>query len=266
MLADLPEAPRDAVEQRWQAFARLMSVSAVSLAPLVRVAPLPDGVMLTHRVPAGGVALADLRAAGPLRAGHVLTVALAVADALVALAEDGLAHGGVAADRVLVGPDGAVVLGGCGLAWHRAPADVDGPRMVDDVAALGELVRDLLGTGSSPSSLVLAALRAADPDPALRPSPVELLGLLRRCGRADPLLDLLWTGRSRAAPHGPVRVEVPASAPVPVARAVPIPTHGAAGRQREQVPQTSAARLRIDPRTAPDPVEEADVPGRGDRA
>jgi hypothetical protein len=260
VLADFPEAPRAAVEQRWQAFARLMTVGAVSLAPLVRVAPLPDGVMLTHRVPAGAVALGDLRATGPLRAGHVLTVAVAVADALVALAEDGLAHGGVGADQVLVGPDGAVVLGGCGLAWHRAPADVDGPRIVDDVAALGELVRDLLGTGSSPSSLVLAALRAADPDPALRPSPLELLGLLRRCGRADPLLDLLWTGRSEPPAPGPVRVEAAEPTPVPVVRALPDPPRRSALPPRESVPRTSATRLRIDPRTAPEPVEEATSP------
>ena len=260
VLADLPEAPRAAVEQRWQAFARLMTVSAASLAPLVRVAPLPDGVMLTHRVPAGAISLTELRATGPLRAGHVLTVALAVADALVALAEDGLAHGGVAADQVLVGPDGGVVLGGCGLAWRRAPVDLDGPRTADDVAALGELVRDLLGTGSSPSSLVLAALRAADPDPALRPSPLELHGLLQRCGRADPLLDLLWTGRPQQRTPDPVRVEAAVPTPVPVARAVPIPARGAAVPVRESAPRTSAARLRIDPRTAPQPVEEATFP------
>jgi hypothetical protein len=232
VLAGIPEAPRAAAEQRWQALARLMTVGPGSLAPLVRVAPLPDGVMLTHRLPAGAVSLADLRAAGPLRAGHVVTVALAVADALVALADDGLAHGGVCADQVLVGMDGSVVLGGCGLAWHRAPADVEGPRVADDVAALGELVRDLLGTGSSPSALVLAALRASDPDPALRPSPLELHGLLQRCGRADPLLDLLWAGRATE----------------PLASAAPPP----------------AARLRIDPRTAPDLVD--DLPPHDDGA
>jgi hypothetical protein len=152
-----------------------------------------------------------------------------------------------------------VVLGGCGLAWQRAPADVDGPRIVDDVAALGELVRDLLGAGSSPSSIVLAALRAADPDPALRPSPLELRGLLERAGRADPLLDLLWTGRVPQGTPGPVRVEAAVSAPVTVARAVPTPSRGAAVPAREPAPRTSAARLRIDPRTAPDSVEDATI-------
>jgi len=208
--------------------------------------------MLTHRVPAGAIPLADLRAAGTLRAGHVLTVALAVADALVALAEAGLAHGGVAADQVLVGPDGVVVLGGCGLDWHRAPSDLDGPRIVDDVAALGELVRDLLGAGSSPSSIVLAALRAADPDPALRPSPAELLGLLHRCGRADPLLDLLWTAREPQRPvPGPVQVAAGETAAPPrrsssARAAVPLRAESA----------TPSVRLRIDPRLAPEPADE----------
>jgi hypothetical protein len=230
VLADDPTAPPTVAEQRWHALARLMAVESATLAPLVRMSPLPDGVALTHRLPVDSVPLSALRAASPLRAGHVLTVALAVAEALVDLDEHGLAHGGVSADQVVVGPDGSVVLAGCGLAWRRPPGDVDGPRAVDDVAALGELVRDLLGAGSSPSSLVLAALRAADVDPALRPTPLELTALLRRCGRADPLLDALWGGTTGPA-RGSVVVE-------PIAR-----------------PQ-----LRIDPRTAPEPDVAAPPP------
>jgi hypothetical protein len=217
-----------------------MSVESCSLAPLVRMSPLPDGVALTHRLPADSVSLADLRAVAPLRAGHVITVALAVAEALVDLDEQRLAHGGVSAAQVVVAPDGSVVLAGCGLAWKRPPGDTDGPSVVDDVADLGELVRDLLGSGSSPSSLVLAALRAADPDPALRPTPLELTALLRRCGRADPLLDVIWGGTARQVhevvvePTGREAVSPTDPAHVPTAR-------------------TSAARLRIDPRTEPCP-------------
>jgi hypothetical protein len=228
VLADDPRAAPTVPERRWQALARLMAVESSTLAPLVRMSPLPEGVALTHRLPLDSVPLSALRAASPLRAGHVLTVALAVADALVCLDEHGLAHGGVSGDQVVVGPDGSVVLAGSGLAWRRPPGDADGPRVTDDIAELGELVRDLLGAGSSPSSLVLAALRAADPDPALRPSPLELTALLRRCGRADPLLDLLWGGSAREARAGVV------------------------------VEPRPAARLRIDPRTAPGPVD--DVP------
>ena len=195
VVADDPRAPRSVAENRWPALAALMTVRCPALAPLVRVAPLPDGAALTHVVPAGSVTLAELREAGPFRAGHVLGIGLAVADALVELVEAGLAHGDVSAEQVLVGPGGAVVLGGAGLAWSRPPGTVGGPREADDVAALGELLRDLLGAGSAPSPLVLAALRASDPDPALRPSAAELRAALALCGRADPLLDRLWSSR-----------------------------------------------------------------------
>ena len=137
VLADDPSAPRTAVEHRWAALGSLMTVSSDFLAPLVRVAPLDDGVALTHRLPAGSVSLADLRASGPLRAGHVLAVALAVAEALVDLEQHDLAHGGVRAEHVVVGPDGEVLLAGCGLDWRRTPSDTGGPRLLDDVAALG---------------------------------------------------------------------------------------------------------------------------------
>ena len=192
VLAADPSTPRSVTERRWQSLAALMALRCPTLAPLVRVAPLPDGVSLTHVVPAACVTLGELRAQGPFRAAHVLAVGVAVADAPVELAEAGLAHGGVDAERVLVGPGGEVVLGGAGLAWTRPPGDIGGPRETDDVAALGDLLRDLLGPGSAPSPLVLAAMRAADPDPALRPSAADLRASLAACGRADDLVDRLW--------------------------------------------------------------------------
>ena len=195
VVADDPRAPRSVTESRWPALAALTAVRCPALAPLVRVAPLSDGAALTHVVPAGSVTLAELREKGPFRAGHVLGVGLAVVGALVELAEAGLAHGVVSAEQVLVGPGGEVVLAGTGLAWARPPGSVGGPRETDDVAALGDLLRDLLGPGSAPSPLVLAALRASDPDPALRPSAEELRETLARCGRADHLRDRLWAPR-----------------------------------------------------------------------
>lgn len=261
VLADDPTAPPTVAEQRWHALARLMAVESPTLAPLVRMSPMPDGVTLTHRLPVDSVTLAALRAASPLRAGHVLTVALAVAEALADLDERDLAHGGVSADQVVVGPDGSVVLAGCGLAWRRPPGDVDGPRAVDDVAALGELVRDLLGAGSSPSALVLAALRAADADPALRPTALELSAMLRRCGRADPLLDLLWGGASQAQ-RTAVTVEPADGGGGPsVGASVGIPGVGPRSAEAPRPLPAALSRLRIDPRTAPGPGVEVD---RGD--
>jgi hypothetical protein len=92
--------------------------------------------------------------------------------------------------------DGDVVLSGTGLAWGAGLV----PRPADDVAAVGDLVRDLLGSGSSSAPLVMAALRAADPDPELRPSALDLLAALRRCGRPEALLDALWPDPGYADP------------------------------------------------------------------
>ena len=62
VLADDPTAPPAVPERRWHALARLMGVESPTLAPLVRMSPLPDGVALTHRLPADSVSLAVLRA------------------------------------------------------------------------------------------------------------------------------------------------------------------------------------------------------------
>ena len=114
----------------WEALARLARVHGAHLAPLVRVSPVPDGgaLALTHLVPVPAVTLAELREQAPLRAGHVVTVALAVTDALAALHDAGLAHGGLTAHAVLVAPDGGVVLAGAGLAWRPAPVRREGRR------------------------------------------------------------------------------------------------------------------------------------------
>jgi len=186
----------------WHMLAELARVHAECLCLLLRSNPVPDGVALVHRVPASSVSLAELRAEGPLRAGHVITIALAVVEALVALHDAGLAHGGISADTVLVAPDGSVHLTGCGAAWRRPPGDPRGPRPSDDVAHVGDLVRDALGAGTGHSALVLVALRAGDPDALLRPDAVDLRTALLRAGRPDPLVDLLW--RRRPSP-GPAR-------------------------------------------------------------
>jgi hypothetical protein len=176
-----------------RALVALAALRGPSLAPLARTTAVPGGVALVHRVPLGAVEVGALRRAAPLRSGHVLAVGVAVLEALVELHAAGLAHGAVNADAVLVGPDGGVVLAGTGAAWRVAPGEPDGPTAAADVAAVGELLRDLLGPGSAPAPLVVAVVRATDPDLALRPGAAALLGSLRRCGRPDSLLDALWT-------------------------------------------------------------------------
>jgi hypothetical protein len=187
-----------------RALGLLAQLRAPSLAPLVRWTGTTGGAALTHRVPGDAVGLSWLRAAGPLRAGHVLAVGIAVLEALEVLHGAGLAHGRVDGDAVLVGPDGRPVLAGTGSAWSAAPGEPDGPVADADVTAVGELLRDLLGPGSAPAPLVVALVRAVDPDPALRPDATSLLASLRRSGRPDPLLDVLWEpGPPRPASGGP---------------------------------------------------------------
>lgn len=48
MLAADPSTPRSVTERRWQSLAALMGLRCAALAPLVRVAPLPDGVLLVR--------------------------------------------------------------------------------------------------------------------------------------------------------------------------------------------------------------------------
>lgn len=180
---------------------RLSGLDVVGLAPLLRTTAVPGGVALTHLVPVDAVTVTGLAPAWTLEPGHVLSVARSVAASLVGVHGAGFAHGGVTPDNVLVGLDGSIVLTSSGAAHARV---ADPPRAADDVAALGELVRDLLGPGSAPASLVVAALRASDTDPLLRPSASGLLAALERCGAATPLLELLWDTAGRTDPVEPL--------------------------------------------------------------
>ncbi len=206
-------ADPDAVPALVRPLDRLRAVEAPTLAPLVRWSASDAGAVLVHEVPTGAVPLDTLRRAGPLRAGHVLAVALAVTDALVALHDAGLAHGSVDPMSVLVAPDGSVHLAGTGLGWRAAPGMLGGPTPEADVAAVGDLVRLLIGRGGAPGALVLAALRASDSDPLLRPEAGGLAGLLRACGRPESLLDALWHQPGAALPQAePDAVSAPRSA------------------------------------------------------
>ena len=198
-----------------RALVLLAGLRSRTLAPLVRSAAVPGGVALTHRVPGDAVGLASLRADGPLRAGHVLAVGVAVLEALVTLHAARLAHGRVDGESVLVAPDGSVVLAATGAAWVAAPGEPGGPSPADDVAAVGELLRDLLGPGSAPAPLVVAVVRAVDPDLALRP---DAAVAARRAAQVRPARAAArrvvvaarrrpWGGRGAAAGSRPRRRE-----------------------------------------------------------
>lgn len=234
-------ADPDAVPALARDLDRLAAVQVPVLAPLVRWSASPDGVVLVHRVPDSSVTLDAVRRTGPLRAGHVLAVALAAAEALEALHDAGLAHGGVDLGQVLVAPDGSVVLAGAGLAWRAAPGRLDGPTPDGDVAALGELIRVLLGRGAAPGPLVVAALRACDPDPSMRPSAAVLRDLLRSCGRPESLVDALWQQPAAARPTGAAPRPGGRPTPAPVNAEPPSPRRRAAARPSRRIsPRTVA--------------------------
>ena len=253
VLADHAPAPSPAaLERRREALADLARVSSPSLAPLVRALDVTGGVALTHRVPADGLDLDRVRAQAPLRSGHVLAVALALCEALTVLHEAALAHGDVSAERVVIGPDGRARLIGTGLAWQLAPGMIGGPTPEDDVRAVGDLVRHLLGRSSASSALVLAALRASDPDPALRPTIHTLHASLRRAGVPESLLDVLWVTTERSSreafvPHV-VRVGSPDSAGDEVTSPIPWPERDPApltvDRSNDVPPRRSVAPAR----------------------
>jgi hypothetical protein len=227
-------ADPDAVPALARDLDRLVAVQSPALAPLLRWSASPDGVVLVHRVPDAAAPLDAVRRTGPLRAGHVLAVALATAAALEAMHDAGLAHGGVDLGQVLVAPDGSVVLAGAGLAWRAAPGRLDGPTAEGDVAALGELVRLLLGQGAAPGPLVVAALRASDPDPSMRPTAAALRDLLRSCGRPESLLDALWQQPVVPRPTG--------AAPRPGAQQRPAPDEPEP-RPRRRTPAPAPRRV-----------------------
>jgi eukaryotic-like serine/threonine-protein kinase len=202
VVADTAGSPA-AAERRWLALAALTRVREGHLAPLVRVARVPDGVVLTHLLPAGTTTLEQLRAEAPLRAGHVVSVALDACDALAALHDAGLAHGGLSSEHLLLAPDGSLTLAATGAAWRRPPGEPGGPSAPDDIADLGASLHDLLGAAPGSSALVLATLRAVDPDPRSRPDARGLRDAIERCGRAEPLVELLWRPSPRIDPRNP---------------------------------------------------------------
>jgi hypothetical protein len=133
-----------------------------------------------------------------------------------------------------------VVLTGTGAGWTRAPGHPDAARASDDVEAVGVLLRDLFGSGSAPAPIVVAAVRACDPDLLLRPDAGSLLDSLRRCGRPDPLLDALW---APTAASGGLRVDAVAESTPISARAAGERPSGA-GTAPPRPARTSGSRAR----------------------
>ncbi|WP_309134169.1 hypothetical protein [Cellulomonas sp.] len=175
----------------------LRGVEHPHLARVLDVVPLDAGrvAVLVEHVP--GPTLAELRAARPpLTDGEAVTVAVPVAEALGALHAAGLAHAAVAADRVVVRPDGFPVLVDVrGALTGSGSPDGDVRRLVATVlgvlapveaqlaAGLPDLVRlrpalEDVARAALPTAqdVVAAAFAAASPQPVHIPAPEALAG------------------------------------------------------------------------------------------
>lgn len=135
---------------------------------------------------------------GPLPGKRVASIAAEAAETLAELHDRGIVHGHIGPSSVLISSTGRVVLGGFG-----SPASVRGLTPADDVAAIGALIGELLGSSAEPRARVLGpkdpivssrrlravASLAVEEPPERRPSARRLAQLLRAC----------------AGPEGPVR-------------------------------------------------------------
>ncbi|UZN01697.1 hypothetical protein [Cellulomonas sp. S1-8] len=190
------------------------------LARVLAVEPLGPGrvALVCEHVP--GPTLAAVRAARPpLADGEVVTVAVPVAQALEALHAQGLAHGAVGADRVVLRPGGVPVLvdlrgalRGVGTATgdvHRLvatllglmpPLDAHLAAGIEDAVRLRDALEALLRGRAAPDELVDAVFAVAVAEPVQVPDADELAG-------AQVALETGRSGapRTAAAPTLPAR-------------------------------------------------------------
>ena len=117
---------------------RLARAAHPGVVGVVRSGPTPDGweLLLAH----GG---RPLSAHGALTPRAVATIAASIAATVADLHDLGVVHGRLDTSHVLVGDQGRPML--CGFGDGTAPAEP-----ADDVAAIGRLLGDLLGTDAEP--------------------------------------------------------------------------------------------------------------------
>lgn len=183
---------------------------------------------------AGGGSLADLIAArGGLRPGEVSTLLVGVARGLTALHRAGLAHGDLTAANVLLTATGRPVVADLGSAVELS---ADGVAAVDDVRALGALIRVCLTGVLRPTRSDLAAIS--------EPAALALLDLAECCtptGRdgAGPLPDEIARQAWTTCPPQAIRLVAPqewlAAGVAPMSRPDPTVRRSDAPAQRSEV-------------------------------
>lgn len=213
-----------------RAVERVAGARGATLARCSEVQVVPEGLAVVHDEPLGSRPLVQDTGSDPVVGLRVLADAAA---GLAALHDAGIAHGGVAAELLLVTAEGRGVLSGAGLAAAMGRGD---PSPADDVRALADLALEVLPPRGVPAAAVHALVRATDPDAGVRPTAADLaqtLGTAARRALADP-------------PTGPVPVIVPGAAP-------PAPASPGEASSPEAM-------------TSPGEVDEAARPGDEDRS
>lgn len=191
LVADVP------VDARTAARAGLLTdLEHPHLPTVVAVEPLEPGrvALVCEHVP--GPTLAAVRAARPpLADGEVATVAVPVAQALAALHAVGVAHGAVAADRIVLRPGGVPVLVDLRSALRDAgtptgdvhrlvasllallpPLDAHLASGLEGATRLRDALESLLRDRATADEVVERVFAAATPQPVLVPDADELAG------------------------------------------------------------------------------------------
>lgn len=171
---DLPIAARRPALVRLEVLARVRHPHLVPLLDVVEIDAHRTALVTAHvEGPSVGAVLA-LRPRW--RAGEVLTLVAPVAGALEALEAEGLRHGDVSPENVVLGPGGTPVLVDL-ASVVLPPAGTPGfaaPDQADDVFSVGRL--GLAALGEQPEEPLHEVLgRACAPDPVTRPGLVELV-------------------------------------------------------------------------------------------
>lgn len=254
-------ARRDRARRR---LARVAALGAPHLCPLRRIHECPEGFRVTYDVPSGGTTWGELTSQTEPSVAETVGVGLAVCLALQALHGIGVTHGAVTADRVLIGRYGSVELTDAGA---LAPGDGGGAvTMAADVAGLAALLAAGLRPGSVGSDLALLLVRAADPDPALRPAVAEIaMALERQCSPEPVSLDPtpLDPTLLDPTPLEPVPLKPAADAPgAPEPAAPDLPDPGAAVASGQAPAGRLVALLRPALRRAGAPRRQRSVRGR----
>lgn len=225
----LPPEPttRDGVRR---AAARVAGLSSRHLLPLHTVITTAEGLVLVHDYPAGGTLRQLLGTRQRLPAGEVVTIGVALADAVAEVHAAGLSHGALDEDSVHLGLDGTPLLAGVGLS---AGADRSGA--ADDARALIALCERALGGGprdaDGPAGTPLRAALAA----AGQRVDADLGGLsaaLRKAAPAVPIRLGAAEHHSREAAEGSVEQPVPERGQPPPEHAPPSGRMSLRGRVR----------------------------------